>query len=78
VNLFRCVHEVRLLRTSGVAVGFFDSWDAALRAIENETSQCGGSIASKQFITRELDEVMVGSNRCRGQQRGGSYFVGSE
>ena len=36
MNLFHGVHEVRLLRPSSVAVGYFDSWDAALRAIENE------------------------------------------
>lgn len=36
--IFHGVHEVRVLRPSGVAVGYFDSWDAALRAIENEPS----------------------------------------
>jgi P4 family phage/plasmid primase-like protien len=35
---FHGVHEVRLLRPFGVAVGYFDSWDAALRTIENEPS----------------------------------------
>jgi hypothetical protein len=39
MNLFYGVHEVRVLRPSGVAVGYFDSWDAALRAIANETKE---------------------------------------
>jgi P4 family phage/plasmid primase-like protien len=39
MNLFQGVHEVRVFRPSGVAVGYFDSWDAALRTIENEPSQ---------------------------------------
>jgi P4 family phage/plasmid primase-like protien len=39
VSLFQGVHEVRLFRPSGVAVGYFDSWDAALRMIEHEPSQ---------------------------------------
>lgn len=38
MNLFQGVHEVRVLRPSGIAVGYFDSWDAALRTIENEPS----------------------------------------
>lgn len=37
-NLFHGVHEVRLFRPSGVAVGYFDSWDAAISTIENEPS----------------------------------------
>jgi hypothetical protein len=39
MTLFHGVHEVRLIRPSGVAVGYFDSWDAALRVVENEPSQ---------------------------------------
>src|SRR5947208_2820378 len=39
MNFFRGVHEVRLFRPSGIAVGYFDDWDAALRAVENEPSQ---------------------------------------
>jgi P4 family phage/plasmid primase-like protien len=39
MNLFHGVHEVRLFRPNGVAVGYFDSWDAALLAVENEPSQ---------------------------------------
>lgn len=39
MTLFRGAHEVRLLRPSGVAVGYFDNWEAALRAVENEPSQ---------------------------------------
>jgi len=35
-NLFRGVHEVRVLRPGGVAVGYFDDFDAALAAVENE------------------------------------------
>ena len=35
---FHGVHEVRLLRPSGVAVGYFNDWNAALRTIENEPS----------------------------------------
>jgi len=38
MNLFSGVHEVRLFRPNGVAVGYFDDWDAALRAVENEPS----------------------------------------
>lgn len=38
MNLFHGVHEVRVLRPSGIAVGYFDSWDAALSTIENEPS----------------------------------------
>lgn len=30
---------MRLFRPNGVAVGYFDSWDAALRAVESEPSQ---------------------------------------
>jgi P4 family phage/plasmid primase-like protien len=36
------VHEVRLLRPNGVSIGHFDSWDAALRAVELEPSQYKG------------------------------------
>lgn len=36
--IFRGVHEVRLFRPTGVAVGYFDSWDAAMRTIESEPS----------------------------------------
>ena len=39
MNLFHGVHEVRLLRPNGVAVGYYDSWNAALLAVENEPSQ---------------------------------------
>lgn len=39
MSLFHGVHEVRLFRPNGVAVGYFDSWDAALLAVENEPSQ---------------------------------------
>lgn len=39
MTLFAGIHEVRLLRFSGVAVGYFDNWDAALRAVENEPTQ---------------------------------------
>lgn len=38
MNIFRGVHEVRLFRPTGVAVGYFDSWDAAMRPIESEPS----------------------------------------
>jgi len=34
--LFHGVHEVRLFRSAGVAVGYFDDCDTALRAVENE------------------------------------------
>jgi P4 family phage/plasmid primase-like protien len=36
MKLFSGVHEVRLLRPSGVAVGYFSDWDAAIRAVELE------------------------------------------
>ena len=39
MNPFYGVHEVRLVRCGGIAVGYFDSWDAALLVIENEPSQ---------------------------------------
>jgi len=39
VSLFSGVHEVRMFRPTGVAVGYFDNWDCALRAIESEPSQ---------------------------------------
>jgi P4 family phage/plasmid primase-like protien len=39
MRLFHGVHEVRLLRPYGVAVGYFDSWEAALQAVENEPAQ---------------------------------------
>ena len=39
MNLFHGTHEVRLLRPNGgIAAAYFDSWDAALRTIENEPS----------------------------------------
>jgi len=36
VNLFFGVHEVRLFRPAGVAVGYFTDWESALRSVENE------------------------------------------
>lgn len=39
MTLFVGVHEIRLLRPNGVSVGYFDNWDAAIRAVENEPSQ---------------------------------------
>jgi P4 family phage/plasmid primase-like protien len=39
VTLFHGVHEVRLFRPTGVAVGYFDSWEDALRAVESEPTQ---------------------------------------
>lgn len=33
------IHEVRLFCPNRVAVGYFDNWDAALRAVESEPSQ---------------------------------------
>jgi P4 family phage/plasmid primase-like protien len=33
------VHEVRLFCPTRIAVGYFDNWDAALRAVESEPSQ---------------------------------------
>jgi P4 family phage/plasmid primase-like protien len=39
VTLFHGVHEIRVLRPNGIAVGYFDDWEAALRAIENERTQ---------------------------------------
>lgn len=33
------VHEVRLFRPNGVAAGYFDNWQDAIQAIENEPSQ---------------------------------------
>jgi P4 family phage/plasmid primase-like protien len=38
MNLFTGIHEVRILRPTGIAVGYFNDWDAALRAVENEPS----------------------------------------
>lgn len=39
MRLFAGIHEVRVLRPNGVAVGYFDDWDAALRAVEAEPTQ---------------------------------------
>ena len=39
MNLFSGVHEVRLLRANGVAVGYFTDWEGALRAIDSEPTQ---------------------------------------
>lgn len=39
MTLFHGVHEVRLFRPNGVAVGYFDNWDSALRAVESEPTQ---------------------------------------
>jgi hypothetical protein len=39
MSVFHGVHEVRLFRPNGVVVGYFDSRDAALLAVENEPSQ---------------------------------------
>jgi P4 family phage/plasmid primase-like protien len=36
MSLFHGVHEIRLFRPTGLAVGYFDDWDAALRAVENQ------------------------------------------
>ncbi len=36
MSIFHGVHEVRLFRPTGVAVGYFDNWESALRAVENE------------------------------------------
>ena len=38
-TFFSGVHEVRLFCPNRVAVGYFDSWDAALSAVESEPSQ---------------------------------------
>jgi len=35
MTLFDGVHEVRLLGPAGIAVGYFDNWESALRAVEN-------------------------------------------
>jgi hypothetical protein len=39
MSLFSGVHEVRLLRPSGIAIGYFDNFEVALRAVEGEPSQ---------------------------------------
>ena len=39
MTLFQGVHEVRLFCPNRVAVGYFDSWDAALCAVESEPTQ---------------------------------------
>ena len=39
INLFFGTHEVRLVRPAGIAVGYFDDLEAALRAVENEPTQ---------------------------------------
>ncbi len=39
MSLLHGVHEVRLLRPTGVAVGYFDNWEDALQAVEHEPSQ---------------------------------------
>jgi P4 family phage/plasmid primase-like protien len=39
MSLFQGTHEIRLLLRVGIAVGYFNSWEAALQAVENEPSQ---------------------------------------
>jgi P4 family phage/plasmid primase-like protien len=39
MKLFHGVHEVRLFRPTGVAVGYFDNWEDALRAVGSEPTQ---------------------------------------
>ncbi len=39
MTLFHGVHEVRLFCPNRVAVGYFDDWDTALRAVESEPTQ---------------------------------------
>jgi P4 family phage/plasmid primase-like protien len=39
MSIFYGVHEVRLFRPGSVAVGYFDDWESALRAVENEPAQ---------------------------------------
>ena len=51
MSLFHGVHEVRLLRQTGVAVGYFDDWDAALRAVENEPREYTGAYFTLNPLT---------------------------
>jgi len=39
MKIFFGVHEVRLFRPNGIAVGYFDSWESALKAVESEPTQ---------------------------------------
>jgi len=39
MTLFSGVHEVRLFRPTGIAVGYFNDYDAALRAVNAEPTQ---------------------------------------
>ena len=39
MTLFHGVHEVRLFRPTGIAVGYFDNEESALRAVESEPTQ---------------------------------------
>ena len=43
MSLFHGVHEVRMLKASGVAVGYFSEWTAALAAVAAEPSQYKGA-----------------------------------
>jgi P4 family phage/plasmid primase-like protien len=43
MKLFHGVHEVRMLRQNGVTVGYFDDWDAALKAVASEPIQYKGA-----------------------------------
>lgn len=38
-SIFSGIHEVRLFRAPGVAVGYFSDWEAAIQAVESEPSQ---------------------------------------
>lgn len=58
MSFFQGIHEVRVLRPSGIAVGYFDSWDAALHAIDNEPSQ----YKAAYFTLNPVDPSKVPAN----------------
>ena len=51
MKLIHGIHEVRLFRPNAVAAGYFDNWDDALRAVENEPSQYKAAYITLNPIT---------------------------
>lgn len=71
-NLFSGVHEVRLLSPSGVTVGYFDDWDAAIRAVENEPSQYKGAFFTINPVTLPAGIPINPASLGRGNSTSGS------
>ena len=48
------VHEVRMIRPDGVSAGYFDNFESALAAVENEPSQYRAAYVSLNPIRPDL------------------------